>query len=86
MNKCKILSFNRIMKLYSDVYMSKIVKKRIMRINIQLDISHFAHFKHNWKIYGCCAYILIIIKKFMRISKNLFNDKSFEMHFLREQF
>ena len=34
MNKCKILSFNRIMKLYSDVYMSKIVKKRIMRINI----------------------------------------------------
>ena len=41
-------------------------------------ISLFAHFKHTVKIDYPQPYTQIIIKKF--------NDKCFEMHFLREQF
>ena len=40
-------------------------------------ISLFAHFKHKARIYYYRTYTLTIIKKF--------NNKSFEMHFLREQ-
>ena len=70
------------MKLYNNacdyaIYTLKIVMKSIMRINVYLDISLFVHFKQK-EICNNCAYTITIIKKF--------NDKSFEMHFLREQF
>ena len=70
------------MKLYDHacdyaIYTLKIVMKNIMRINVYLDISLFVHFKQK-EICNNCAYTITIIKKF--------NDKSFEMHFLREQF
>ena len=51
----------------------------IMRINVYLDISLFAHFKRTVKIYDQCTHAQIVIKK-------KFSAKSLEMHFLREQF
>ena len=70
------------MKLYNNacdyaIYTLKIVMKSIMRINVYLDISLFVHFKQK-EICNNWAYTIAIIKKF--------NDKSFETHFLREQF
>ena len=70
------------MKLYNNacdyaIYTLKIVRKSIMRINVYLDISLFVHFKQK-EICNNWAYTIAIIKKF--------NDKSFETHFLREQF
>ena len=70
------------MKLYNNacdyaIYTLKIVTKSIMRINVYLDISLFVHFKQK-EICNNWAYTIAIIKKF--------NDKSFETHFLREQF
>ena len=70
------------MRLYSNVFnyaiYTEIITKSIMRINVQIGISVFAYFKHKVKIYNHCAYTLTIVKKF--------NDKSFEMYFLMEQF
>ena len=49
-----ILGINRIMKIYCNAYdyaihILKIIMKSIMRINVSLDISLFAHFKYKGK-------------------------------------
>ena len=61
------------MKLYSNVY-----DYAIYTLNCYEDKYFISFFVHS-KTWNNCADILIIIKK-------KFNDKSFEMHFLREQF
>ena len=66
------------MRLYSNVY-----NYAIYTLNYYEDkyfISFFEHFKHTVKICGQCTYTLIIIKK------KKIDNKSFEMHFLKEQF
>ena len=61
MNKYTILSLNRIMRFYSNVY-----DYAVYTLNYYEDkyfISLFAHFMHKAKLYNHCAYTQIIIKK-----------------------
>ena len=58
------------------LYTPKIITKSIMRINIQPDISLFAHFKHKGKyMVTVRMYIPIIIKKSLLFFFNAYKNK-----------